>query len=183
MKSTYFKNALRRVKGKQNLRSLDLPLFAIKYEKLEPIYNKEFLTYYLSHDTDILRKELKKPENQDFILNELKTKRILDKLYTNVEDIVEKTIGSWKTAGRGAYVEIYSRVSQEICKFNNDLNQISCNLSDKYVGHVNLAVVYIIWKLIINQKIREQQERYEAKKCSYESEWKAFKARASRNED
>ena len=52
------------------------------------------------------------------------------------------------------YIEIYNKVNQEICKFNNDLNQISCNLSPKYIGYVNLSVVYMMWKLIIDQKIK-----------------------------
>lgn len=55
------------------------------------------------------------------------------------------------------YVEIYQKVNQEIGKFNNDLNQISANLSPTYIGYIHLAIVYMIWKLVINQKIMEKK--------------------------
>lgn len=63
-------------------------------------------------------------------------------------------IKNWQNIEERTYVEIYNKVNQEISKFNNDLNQVSYNLSEKYIGYIHLAVVYMIWKLIIEEKIK-----------------------------
>ena len=82
--------------------------------------------------------------------------------------IVESVINSWPKLEKRTYAQIYNKVNQEICKFNNDLNQISCNLSEKYIGYVHYAIIYMIWKLIIDQKIKEKKEIYYAKKNQYD---------------
>jgi hypothetical protein len=129
--------------------------------------------------------ELKKPEFKHFIFNELKNnkKKSFDLFYANIFKIVNSAINSWQKVEKKTYVDIYSKVSQEIAKFNNDLNQISCNLSDKYIGYIHSAVIYMIWKLIIDKKIQEKQEIYQDKLKEYEREWEFFKARTSRNEE
>ena len=109
---------------------------------------------------------MKKREFKDFIFTELKQskKKSFDKFFFNVFKIVEGVVTAWKKMENKALIEIYNKISQEICRFNNDLNQISCNLSDKYIGYINLAVVYMIWKLIIDHKFKEKREIYDAKK-------------------
>ena len=58
---------------------------------------------------------------------------------------------------------MFTKVKHEICKFDDDLNQISCNLSDKYLGYIFLAVIYMMWKFLIDEKLKEKEEIYIAK--------------------
>lgn len=46
---------------------------------------------------------------------------------------------------------------------------MSYNLSGNYLRYINLSVVYMIWKLIIEQKIEEKREIYEEKLREKES--------------
>jgi hypothetical protein len=81
----------------------------------------------------------------------------LDLFYENIFKIVQNVLESWQNLEKRTYAEIYNKVNQEISKFNNDLNQVSYNLSEQYIGYIHSAVIYMIWKLVIDQKINEKR--------------------------
>jgi anaerobic ribonucleoside-triphosphate reductase len=63
------------------------------------------------------------------------------------------------------------------------LNQISCKLSSNFIGYINLAVVFMIWMLIIEEKLKEKEEIYESKQKDYAKELEIFMARTSQDEE
>lgn len=69
-----------------------------------------------------------------------------------------------KSLQKKTYVDLYNGINQEICKFNNDLNQVSCKLSDRYIGYIQLSVVQMIWKICLQAKIQENNDMIEMKK-------------------
>lgn len=81
----------------------------------------------------------------------------LNLFYNNIFNIVQAVIESWQNLEKRTFAEIYNKVNQQISKFNNDLNQVSYNLSEQYIGYIHSAVIYMIWKLVIDQKINEKR--------------------------
>ena len=73
-------------------------------------------------------------------------------------------------------------INKEISILNNDLSQVSCKLFDKYLGYINISVIYMIWKCSIDNKRQEKKEMLKRKESDREKQWDKFKKRTSNDE-
>lgn len=73
---------------------------------------------------------------------------------TNITKIIQIITFERNIIETKAIKEVYFRVTQEIIKFNNDLAQFSCKLTDKIIESIHLSAIYIIWKEIMDKKIQ-----------------------------
>ena len=73
-------------------------------------------------------------------------------------------------------------INKEISILNNDLSQVSCKLFDKYLGYINILVIYMIWKSSMDNKRQEKKEMLKRKESDREKQWDKFKKRTSNDE-
>ena len=73
-------------------------------------------------------------------------------------------------------------INKEISILNNDLSQVSCKLFDKYLGYINISVIYMIWKSSMDNKRQEKKEMLKRKESDREKQWDKFKKRTSNDE-
>ena len=107
---------------------------------------------------------LESAEMQNFVFMQLLNKSKVTLLLNNLKQTIEKrkTVEESIT-DRRALIEIINEVNTEIEAFNNDLNQVSCRLTPKFIGKVHSIIVYLIWKLSIESKMEEKMKPYKEK--------------------
>ena len=54
-------------------------------------------------------------------------------------------------------MEIHNKVQREFSKFNSDLSQLGCGLSDKYIGNIFSVLVNIVSKITLDRKAQEEK--------------------------
>ena len=64
--------------------------------------------------------------------------------------------------------EAFNLINEEICQFNNDLNQISHELHPVIVGEIHLLAIYLMWKKEVDMNIEKQNEPYIKKQSNRE---------------
>lgn len=74
--------------------------------------------------------------------------------------ILQKSKEKWGRFESKAITEVYKMINSEITKFNDDLNQVSYQLSVKTMGKIHLIVIYMIWKYETDAILKNETEIY-----------------------
>ena len=59
---------------------------------------------------------------------------------------LEKVRKKWERFESQGISEVFKIINSEITKFNDDMNQVSYQLTSKAMGKLHLMMIYAIWK-------------------------------------
>ena len=80
-------------------------------------------------------------------------------------------------------MEIYNKVQREFSKFNSDLSQLGCELSDKYVKSIFTVLVSIVSKITLDRKVQDEKDMIVEKEKIKKSYQDNAKEKSQRSND